>query len=833
MTPSVLTCEFRSVISATRRSFSQSPSQPLSTYSRTTMHAFVLLLLSVFSGIMILPEAHAQSAATKSAPGQTLRGRTLDAVSNAPVPRVTVRVLRNDSLVRGAVSDLKGVFRLSGLSAGRYTLVAQSIGYNPVRMDNVLVTSGKEVVMDIPMSENSVQSKELVVTHSREQDELVLNSEMAMVSGRTFNTDDTKRYAGALGDPSRMAQNFAGVVGANDARNDIVVRGNSPAGMLWQMEGMNIPNPNHFGALGTSGGPVSMLNNNLLAKSDFFSSAFPAQYGNAVAGVFDLRMRPGNNEKMEYTVMMGFNGLEGGVEGPLGNGGSFLMNYRYSTLALFSNLGIDVGVGKSVPVYQDLSLHATMPIHDGGTLTLFATGGMSNVDFPGNDIDTTTKNFYGDPNQDLYVKFRSMWSGLRYDVTLSDRTRASLTLGYSGFDQEIAVDTLDWTDRTPSRNTSVKNVLSTISAVGSLRHKLSAATTLQAGFIVDNRIADISARVDMSTPRERYAFRSDSTSVLTQAYAGIRHIISQGFVATAGVHAQQYTFGKAFTAGPRAGLQVFVSDNISLNAGYGLHAQTQSPQSYHVLTLEGGVPVATNAGMGFTKSHHGVVGAEWTPTNRIRVRAEGYMQALFDVPVTRHSSSYSALNGGNDFGPDLEDSLVNTGTGRNIGVELTAEHFFTDGFYALATASLFNSTYKGSDGVSRNTAFNSGYVANLLTGKEWELTPDFTLFVNVRMSLTGGRYLTPLDTAASAAQKTAVFQTDRAFSERQTPYFRTDLRVGYRWEYGWSTMEFAIDIQNISDHQNIFLQRYNPRTNTISTEYQQGFFLVPTFRMTF
>jgi len=217
------------------------------------------------------------------------------------------------------------------------------------------VTSGKEVVLSLTMNESYISSKEVTVVSSRDEDVMITNSEMATVSARAFNVEDTKRYAGALGDPSRMAQNFAGVVGANDSRNDIVVRGNSPAGMLWQMEGMNIPNPNHFAATGTTGGPVSMLNNNLLAKSDFFTSAFPANYGNAISGAFDLRMRDGNNEKWEYTAMMGFNGLEAGVEGPLGNGGSFVANYRYSTLALFSLIGLDAGTGGAVPQYEDLN----------------------------------------------------------------------------------------------------------------------------------------------------------------------------------------------------------------------------------------------------------------------------------------------------------------------------------------------------------------------------------------------------------------------------------------------------------------------------------------------
>jgi hypothetical protein len=149
-----------------------------------------------------------------------------------------------------------------------------------------------------------------------------------------------------------MASNFAGVSGANDARNDIIIRGNSPSGLLWQLEGLNIPNPNHFGSLSSTGGPVSMLNNNVLDKSDFMTSAFPAQYGNALSGVFDLSLRNGNNEKYEFLGQVGFNGFELGAEGPFSKNSksSFLINYRYSTLALFQQIGINFGTGSATPI---------------------------------------------------------------------------------------------------------------------------------------------------------------------------------------------------------------------------------------------------------------------------------------------------------------------------------------------------------------------------------------------------------------------------------------------------------------------------------------------------
>ena len=763
---------------------------------------------------------------------QTVRGTVVDAVTSAPLAGITIRMVGPDSTVRGANSDGRGRFRVPRLPVGRYLVTAGGVGREPLSIDNVLVTSGKEVVLTLSMSENYVAANDVTVTASRNDDVMITNSEMATVSARAFNVEDTKRYAGALGDPSRMAANFAGVVGANDSRNDIVVRGNSPSGMLWQMEGMNIPNPNHFGSTGTQGGPVSMLNNNLLAKSDFFTSAFPSNYGNAISGVFDLRMREGNNEKMEYTAMMGFNGLEAGIEGPLGAGGSFLVNYRYSTLALFSLIGVDPGTGGAVPKYEDINARLVLPLSATATLTWFATGGRSNIDFLALDVDTTKQNFYGDPNQDLRVKYGTFWSGLRYDQVLGESTAASITIGASGFTDAAEIDTLDWVSRAASRNTTVKSENITYSSVGQVRHKFSSTTTLITGYLVDVRNFDIAVRYKIGTAQEADRRQLDTTAVLSQAYASLRHRFTNRLTATAGVHAQHFTFGDAFAVGPRLGLQYGLTDELSLTAGYGLHAQAQPVTTYSLLTVQDGVATATNADLGFTGARHLVAGVDWIPTSTLRFKLEAYDQRIFDAPVTRNPSSYSGLNGGSDFIPDNVDSLINNGSGRNFGLEFTGERFFSDGWYALATVSVFDSKYKGSDGVERNTAFNTGYAANVLFGKEWALSQTFTLITSIRSSFLGGRYLTPLNQQASAAAGQAVFFDDRAFSDRQDPYFRMDVRLGYRWELGWSTMELTLDIQNVTDNQNVFLQRYNPRTNTIATEFQQGFFVIPTFRWT-
>ena len=151
------------------------------------------------------------------------------------------------------------------------------------------------------------------------------------------------------------------------------------------------------------------------------------------------------------------------------------------------------------------------------------------------------------------------------------------------------------------------------------------------------------------------------------------------------------------------------------------------------------------------------------------------------------------------------------------------------------TASIFDSKYRGSDKVWRNTAFNTGYVFNALVGKEWKIgtSGQHILALNIKFSTIGGRYLTPLKFEDSKQAERAIFDENKAFSQRQTEYLRADVKLAYRREYAKSTLEFAVDLQNVSNNQNVFNQQYNRRTNSIVTQYQQGFFPVPFVRYTF
>ena len=288
---------------------------------------------------------------------QTIRGKVMDKESQYPLDGATVRLLEAPNTI--VISAADGKFRMENVPVGRHSIEIEYTFYK-TRIIPVIVTAGKEIILAISMEDAFTEIEGSVEITAKKKGEL--NNDMASVSGKSFSVEETDRYAGSRSDPARMASNFAGVQGADDSRNDIVVRGNSPSGVLWRVEGIDIPNPNHFAISGTSGGPVSVLNNKTMANSDFFTAAFPAEYGNSTAGVFDLKLKNGNNEKHEFTGQFGFLGTEAMAEGPLSKktGASYLFAYRYSTVSMFSLLGIDIGTS-AVPKYQDLSFKFNFP----------------------------------------------------------------------------------------------------------------------------------------------------------------------------------------------------------------------------------------------------------------------------------------------------------------------------------------------------------------------------------------------------------------------------------------------------------------------------------------
>lgn len=797
-----------------------------------TLFQFSIATLAAM--IFIITETFSQST-------QTIRGQVTDDVSKTSLPGVNIVIINESNVTLGSTTDVDGYFRINNVPLGRHTIQVSFVGYETQSIPNVLVTAGKEVILNFSLRESVGQLDEIVITSSSSDDKTLTNNDLATVSARSFNVDDTKRYAGALGDPSRMAANFAGVVGGNDSRNDIVVRGNSPLGMLWQLEGMNIPNPNHFGALVSTGGPVSMLNNNNIDKSDFMTGAFPAQYGNAVASVFDIRLKDGNNEKHEFLGQVGFNGFEGGVEGPISqkSKSSFIVNYRYSTLGLFEAIGIEFGTGSNTPIYQDLNFKLTFPTRK-GKFTVFGLGGLSSIDLLGSKADLgNDDNLYGSENYDSYPRYRTGIAGASYEWNISEKIFAKITLGVSASREQFKLDSLvrDINEEVIAKygRADAKFETQKGSLVFFTRTKLNSKNSITSGFYIDTQGVDLYQKISYTNVnKDTVRVDVNENTQLYQAHSTWKHRFNTKFSSQAGVHVQGYSLNNQLVVEPRLSLQYLPNGRHAISIGYGIHNQVQSIYTSFAQTKTATGYELTNTDLDFATSQHFILTYDWNITEDLRLKAETYYQQLSNIPVERKTSSYSAINTGAAFVPSYKGNLVNNGTGRNYGMELTIERFFNKGFYFLVTTSLFDSKYEGSDHILRNTAFNTRYVVNGLIGREWRIGANKNFFsVNLKVTTIGGKYLTPLDFELSKQTGREVYRENDAYSERQNPYFRTDLRFAYRKEYKRSTLEASIDLQNLTNRQNVFSQIYNPRTNTIVDQYQQSFFPVPYLRFAF
>ncbi|MFZ4414152.1 MAG: hypothetical protein ACOYOV_13805, partial [Bacteroidales bacterium] len=320
----------------------------------------------------------------------------------------------------------------------------------------------------------------------------------------------------------------------------------------------------------------------------------------------------------------------------------------------------------------------------------------------------------------------------------------------------------------------------------------------------------------------------NSYTNLGQAYIHAKYSFSDKFTLNAGVHSQLFFLNNSVSIEPRMGMKYEINSKSSLNFGYGLHSQMQPINVYFLQTQNIDASYSyNNKNLDFTKTHHFVLGYDLQAFENWRLKAEVYYQSLYNVPVNTFSSSYSMLNTGASFKTDLEDSLTNSGTGKNYGIELTIEKFFSNGYYALFTSSIYSSTYKGSDGVERNTAFNGNYVCNILGGKEWKVGNEKRNKISVDLKLTnaGGRAYTPVDLKASQLIGHGVFSTD-VYSDYYTTYFRMDFKIGYTHNSRTRKLSqsLSLDLQNITNNNNVFSQEYDDRSRALKTTYQLGFF---------
>lgn len=715
-----------------------------------------------------------------------IAGVVLDKTTGEPLPGANIILLNHEPLL-GTASNKNGEFVLQNVPVGRHSIKVTFLGYENKIEHELLVTSGQELRLTIELEAQTFEGEQVEVYAEIPKDEPI--NDLAFVSAKAFTVEETRRYAGGLDDPGRLVTAFAGVTSSGGTQsNAISIRGNAPKSVQWRLEGIEIPNPSHFAGLSVAGGGgLSLFSAQLLSNSDFMTGAFPAEYGNALSGVFDINFRTGNPDKYEHAIQLGINGLEASSGGPIvkGKEATYLFNYRFSTLTLLMPLLPTEGFIR----YQDLSFNLDIPTHKAGRFNVWGIGGLDNQGLDAKQDSSQWEYAYWDfSNNDLTLGVGAV--GISHRMLVNNKGYLKTTLAFSGNSTRYIEDQLDYQyNANPHLKINTSN--NRLAFKSYLNQKLSTRLVLRSGIEYQQLMydVDVNGRLDNTASIQNLA-QERGHSGLTQLYTTVKADLSKRITVAGGLHGQWFTLNKEFLVEPRTSVVFRNSERSEFSLGYGLHSQIEELRVYFVQP-ENQFP---NKNLKLAKAHHWVAGWDGYLNETHHVRVELFAQSLFDVPVIA-DSSFSMLNFLQDF--TFNNTLTNQGAGKNYGVEFTLERFLNQGFYYLFTATVYKSKYKGGDGIWRNTRFDQNIALNALFGKEYLLQGGKKILgVNARFTVTGGERYSPVDELASTLQKQPVFDETQAFKHQFNTHYITDLSITYRINRAKYSSVWALQIKN-------------------------------------
>jgi prevent-host-death family protein len=739
---------------------------------------------------------------------QSVRGRVIDAASGYPVAYVSVYLMGKTEI--GGVTDSLGRFVIKNVPIGRHDIQVSFVGYEPTIFREILVTSSKEVYLTIPLKE-SIKELDEVMVRPQLNKEQPLNK-MVTTGARMLSVEEASRYAGGMDDPARLVSSFAGI-SPSMSTNGISIHGNAPHLLQWKLEDVEIPNPNHFADLSILGGGIlSGLSSLVLGNSDFFTGAFPAEYDNAVSGVFDMKLRNGNNQKIENTFQIGLLGIDFASEGPLTqkHNSSYIFNYRYSTTGLLGDIGA-VDIDGTLD-YQDLNFKLSLPTRKAG---VFSIWGTALIDKSKGDFEENTDKWesIGDMMKSSTKQYMGA-GGISHRYFFNNETQLKTTLAVTYFKHEGTMTSYDWNlNSAPflDLNRSNTNLIFTTA----ITRKFSAKFTNKTGITYTKMYYDMD--MDLAPhqmhPMELISQGKGNTDLIS-GYTSSSIGISEQVTLNVGVNAQVLTLNNSWALEPRAGIKWQFSPKSSFALAYGLHSRMEKMDVYFVKT-QGTGDRSVNKDLGFTRAHHVMLSYGFKISDNMNMKIEPYFQQLYDVPVIA-DSSYSVLNRRDFY---VENVLVNRGKGRNIGVDITLERYLNKGLYYMMTASIFDSKYYGGDRKWRNTLYNRNFIVNVLGGKEWMVGRDKqNMFsVNFKITLQGGDRYAPVDEVATLLDPDREVQYDetKAFPKQFSPMFITNFSVGYKINRKKVSHEFAIKSLNTTGCEEYYGHEYNFKTDKI------------------
>lgn len=754
---------------------------------------------------------------------QTVRGIIIDTDNKLPLIGANVAIVGSKPIV-GTSTDLDGTFRLEKVPIGRIALRLSCIGYETKTISDIVVNSGKEVVVEITLQESVIKLDEVVAVPNQNKGDAV--NDMALLSARSISTEETKRYAGTWDDPSMVLINFAGVA-SSGLSNDIIIRGNSPKYIQWRFEGVEISAPNHQSDQNAAIGGFSCLNNKLLAASDFYTAAFSPEYGGVLSGIYDLKLRPGNNEKSEVMAGIGLLGTDLTLEGPLqyGYAGSYLINYRFSNIGLIQKLGLVGDIDGVSTTFQDANFKVVLPTEKIGTFSLFGVGGLDNLLVknvnPNLWITPGTNGMVPTIIQDFDKKNYMSDVGMNHTFTINNKsyTKIFLTFSGRGLNDDIYESRIIGMD-TVNRKLNYGSRIITSTYKGGITYssKLNAKNVILIG--TEYSLTDQTnnqSQLENDSTSARFTLIDYKGKITTlRNYLTWKHSFSDDITLVSGVHNTNILFNDKNTLEPRIAIHWKLNNTSSVHAGYGKHSTMENIHNYFTrIRQNDGSIIEPNKNLDLLKADHYVLGYDMSISENVKAKVEAYYQYLYNLPVENNNSSYYAtLNEGSDY---QYVPLVNKGTGRNYGIEATVERFFDDHYYFLINGSLFDSKYKSLEGVERNTKFNSNFIVNVLCGKEFDELGEKenqTLTLNAKIYFSSGQRYIPLlrDAAGSLIVDPAhnkFWDYSKAYNNRLDNIYQLNVSVSYKFNTPNVTHEIFLDLPNVTNHRGRLYEYYD------------------------
>ena len=739
---------------------------------------------------------------------QTVRGTIKESFTERVIEGVVVKLLTENSVYKEAISDARGNFTFSDVQLGFYDIQFTHIGYKSFIQPSISVTVSKETVLNIVMESTGKNLDEVEVNPNKERG--IPNNEMANSSVFSIHPNDARRIAGGLDDPIRVAGTLPGVTAATSfSANFVSIRGNSPRSLKYQMEGVELPNPTHFARIGGSGGTFTIFSMQLMDKSDFYTGAFSAQFGDALGGVFDVKFKKGNSNQHEMTFQIGSLGAEFGSEGPLSkkNNSSYVLNYRYATVAL-GRIG-----NPSSPTYQDLSFNIDIPLAKSkGKLQFFAIAGTS--DRTRSALQDSSEWKESLDRTTLYLASTTATMGAVYKKYIGTKSVFKATAAGSYSKQ---TDNKNYLQDDFSIIRQKINEYSSIPITGalSLKHKFGLRHSNITGLSYNTTTHDWRA--------EKYSFNQNMQIVLMdgsgrsnlfKAYTQSKFSVTENFNILAGVHFLNYDVTNQQTVEPRLSFNYQINARHSVSLSSGMHSQIENYATYlYEETNSTGATINPNKDLRLSKAIHYILGYKGKVFKNHRLRIEAYYQQLYDVPVD--SFTFSTINL-----EELSDlrALTNSGTGQNYGIDLGFERYTDNGLYYIFNSSFWRSLYTAGDGIQRSSAFDNNYNLRFIVGKEYKLKASQTkkgvdryrsFSWNGSLNVLGGQVYTPLDLLNSRIEQETIYDESVAFTEKGETLLFLDFNFSYTINKKKRKSVWAIQIKNLLNNGNALYREYD------------------------